>query len=128
MQKLRFDHHIKKVQRLSKDIKFYIKSNKIKQSPIENSSFLSERVNSQESSITKIKAKHKLNLSIQVKLENKRRNLLSRSIQKLQRKDTITEKIKTNLEKKKTFELKKTEAIQIRLRTILHQQRQKTQQ
>ena len=49
-------------------------------------------------------------------------------MQKLLRKDLVSEKIKTDLEKKKKFDLRKKEQIEMRLHTILHNQRQKTQE
>ena len=102
-------------------------STKNKQTHNENFSFISERLDSQGSTISKVKAKNRLNLSLQIKVENKRRDLLSSSMQKLLRKDAMSEKIKRDIEKRRNKELQKKVAIEMRLKSLLHEQREKTQ-
>jgi hypothetical protein len=122
-----YNHHTYKVQKLYKEIKNYIKSNLLKKNTHEHSSFLSERLDTQESSVSKVRAKYKLNLSQHIQLENKKRKLMSYSIQKLTRKDALMEKVKSETEKKKITDTQKREAIQMRLKNILHEQKQKNQ-
>lgn len=127
IQNLRYKHHIKKVQKLASEIKSYLKSYKNKQLPHENSSFISEFFETEESSTSKIKAKRKLNLSMQINYEKQKRALLTSSMQKLLRKDRVSEKIQLNVDKKRYSELQKKAAIEMRLKSILHEQREKTQ-
>ncbi|OMJ65944.1 hypothetical protein SteCoe_37386 [Stentor coeruleus] len=126
VQRLRYEHHLKRLKKLKKQLLNYINHEKSKKYPFDNISFNSERMETQESSFSKAKLKSKMDLSIQIKKENHRRKLLSSSMQKLLRKDFIEEKLKSEIEKKKIEEDHKREAVKMRIDNLLNQQKEKT--
>lgn len=126
VQSLRYEHHLKRLKKLKNQLLNYINHDKAKKYPFDHFSFSSERVETQESSLSKAKLKSKMNLSIQIKQENHRRKLLGSSMQKLLRKEFIEEKLKNEIEKKRIEDGHKREAVRMRIDNLLNQQKEKT--
>lgn len=81
---------------------------------------------SRESSVSKIREKFKVNLSVQIKIENKKRHLLNSSMQKLMRKEKLDEQRKLQIMRKKEKDLIKNDEIRRRISDLMMDQKKKS--
>lgn len=116
---------MKRLQKYVKQIKNRIKSEKLSNNHSKLQRFDSFYSDSQESSVSRVREKFKMNLSAQIHIETRKRRLLNSSMQKLMRKEKIEEKRKQDLHKKREIESRKKDEIQRRINDLLHSQRQK---
>lgn len=76
--------------------------------------------------MSRIREKFKMNLSVQIKVENRKRYLLNTSVQKQSRKEKLEERRKLETLRKKEKDLKKQDEFQRRIDDLMLDQRKKS--
>ncbi|OMJ95110.1 hypothetical protein SteCoe_1653 [Stentor coeruleus] len=117
LKQLRYNHYLEKLEKISALVKGNI--NNGYNSPSRKVFMTSRPESNSVETVDKVRALHRRYLSIHIEEEAKKRDRMSKTMEKLSRKENLDKKIKEEIETKRRNDEQKREALEDRIKSLL---------
>lgn len=114
---MRYDHYLEKLEKIAALVKSNISTSY--NSPSRKVFMTSRPESNSVETVDKVRALHRRYLSIHIEEEAKKRDRMSKTMEKLSRKENLDKKIKEEIETKRRNDEQKREALEDRIKSLL---------